>query len=97
MLIEIGFFLISFAIHMFSGIKLFVSKKQMFLIYATTLIIGSIWDNYAVFRGHWFYPGDGTLGIFIGLIPLEDYIFMILVPYSLIVLYKFSIKILGKK
>ena len=61
----------------------------MFALYASVLIFGAAWDNFAVWKGHWFYPGKGTLGIFLGYIPLEDYIFIIAVTYTIIVGYEY--------
>ena len=96
LIIEICILIIIFSIHKFSKIKLFENKLQLIVIFASTLIIGSVWDNYAVWRGHWFYPGEGTLGIFLGYIPLEDYIFIIVVTYAILVGYKFYEKYSGK-
>ncbi len=61
----------------------------MIVMYASVLVIGGIWDNYAVWRGHWFYPGVGTLNLFFGYIPLEDYLFIIVVTYAILVGYEY--------
>ena len=97
LLIEFGFFLIAFLIHKSSKIRLFKNKLQMLIVFASALIVGVLWDNYAVWRGHWYYPGQGILGIFIGYIPLEDYFFIIVVTYWIIVLYKFIEKKFEKR
>ena len=89
LIIEICIFVIIFATQKLNKIKLFENKFQLIAVFASTLIIGGIWDNYAVWRGHWFYPGKGILGIFLGYIPLEDYIFIIVVTYAILVGYKF--------
>ena len=43
------------------------------------------WDIYAVHRGHWFFDPDQVLGIYgpFG-IPLEEYLFFIVVPLAAI-------------
>lgn len=69
-------------------IKVFKSPKEALFFYLIIFLVGTIWDNFAVWRGHWYYPGKGILGIFIGLIPLEDYIFAIVTSYTVLVLYK---------
>ena len=89
LIIEICIFIVIFTTQKLNKIKLFKNKTQLIAIFASTLIIGGIWDNYAVWRGHWFYPGKGILGIFLGYIPLEDYIFIIVVTYAILVGYKF--------
>ncbi len=69
-------------------IKIFKSLKETVFFYLIIFFVGTIWDNFAVWRGHWFYPGKGILGIFIGLIPLEDYVFAIITSYTVLVLHK---------
>ena len=97
LIIEICIFIIIFITQKINKIKLFENKTQLIAIFASTLIIGGIWDNYAVWRGHWFYPGKGILGIFLGYIPLEDYIFIIVVTYAILVGYKFYEKRFANK
>ena len=97
LIIEICIMLVIFSIHKLSKIKLFENKLQLIVIYASTLIIGGLWDNYAVWKGHWLYPGEGTLEIFLGYIPLEDYLFIILVTYAIVVGYAFNKKYLRNK
>ena len=69
-------------------ISIFKSAKEISIFYAVIFVMGTIWDNFAVWRGHWFYPGKGILGIFIGLIPIEDYFFAIITSYTVLILYK---------
>lgn len=69
-------------------IKVFNSPKEAVILYRILIILGTIWDYIAITRGHWFYPGKGTMGIFIGVIPIEDYLFAFVCPYFLLILYK---------
>ena len=48
-------------------------------------ILFLIWDAYAIARGHWFFDRSQMLGI-VGPfhIPLEDYLFFIVVPLAAI-------------
>jgi lycopene cyclase domain-containing protein len=44
-----------------------------------------IWDAYAIARGHWFFDRSQILGIFGPFqIPLEEYLFFIIVPLAAI-------------
>jgi len=44
-----------------------------------------IWDAYAIAQGHWFFNRDQMLGIYGPLkIPLEEYLFFIVVPLAAI-------------
>ena len=87
LLIIIFWFIIVALIHQKSGVKLFKSQKHMLAVYLVILIIGILWDTFAIYRGHWIYQ-KGMLGINIGLMPLEDYLFIIIVVYAILVFYK---------
>ena len=93
LIIEIILILVTYIIHKYHKVKIFKSRKQMLIFWILTFVGGSIWDNYAVYKGHWLYPGTGLIGINIGLIPLEDYLFMFLVGYGFLVLYSVSNKL----
>jgi len=55
-------------------------------------VFGSLWDTFTIYRGGWIIPIEKTLGITIGLMPLEDYLFMLISPYFVITMYKFFTK-----
>jgi lycopene cyclase domain-containing protein len=69
-------------------IHLYHSRKERIIITLIFFVMGVAWDSYEMFMGHWIYPGPGTLGITIGFIPLEDYLFVLIVPYMVLTLYK---------
>jgi lycopene cyclase domain-containing protein len=45
-------------------------------------------DIYAVYKGLWSFSGKGTLGIHIFNLPIEEYLFAIIVPYFMLMVYK---------
>ena len=49
--------------------RLYDSRKERILIPIIFLIIGSVWDTYAIWRKHWTFEGPGLIGIKIGLMP----------------------------
>ncbi|MFB6204375.1 MAG: lycopene cyclase domain-containing protein [Candidatus Nanohaloarchaea archaeon] len=50
--------------------------------------VGVAWDSFAVLRGHWSFGSTGLTGIRIGVLPLEEYIFMVVVPFWIITVYR---------
>lgn len=40
------------------------------------------------FRGHWVFPTGKNINIFIGLMPFEEYLFILIIPYFIITIYK---------
>ncbi|MFA6301486.1 MAG: lycopene cyclase domain-containing protein [Candidatus Paceibacterota bacterium] len=69
-------------------IHLYNSKKERFEIVGFFFLFGIAWDTFAIFRGHWSFPVGKTLGINIGLMPLEEYLFALIIPYFVITVYK---------
>ena len=69
-------------------IQLFRSVKEALLFAATCLVIGVVWDSYAILRGHWSFGEQFFIGIKMGVMPVEEYLFMLIIPFSVLVLYK---------
>ena len=69
-------------------IKLYHSRKERIIATLTFFIIWVIWDTYATYKGHWTFHGNGLIGIKIGLLPLEEYLFILILPFWIITLYK---------
>lgn len=88
LLILAVFYLVALFLKFKFKVKVFSNIKEAVAFYSIVLVIGTIWDNIAVMRGHWSYPGKGIFGIFIGLVPIEDYIFAFVTAYFLLVLYR---------
>jgi len=69
-------------------IHLYKNRKERLEIVGLFFIMGVIWDWYAIYRGHWVYPRTSNSGIFLGIMPLEDYLFMLVLPYYILTVYK---------
>jgi len=68
-------------------IHLFKSIKEGLLVIISLLVIGSLWDSYATLRGYWSFEEEFFIGITIGVMPLEEYLFMLIVPFLVLVIY----------
>lgn len=73
-------------------IHLYESRKERMVTILVFFTIGVLWDHFAIFRGHWSFSGNGLVGIKIGLMPLEEYLFILIVPFWIITVYKVLIK-----
>lgn len=62
------------------------SRKQLVVFFSLTYITTFLWDNIAVFMGHWEYKN--MLGIYLGYSPVENILFAIAFPLSVITLYQ---------
>lgn len=59
----------------------FDSLKERLVWTLIVFIIGVAWDIYAVAHQQWAFPGNGLLGINIGILPIEEYFFFLIPPY----------------
>ena len=66
---------------------LFNSFKEAFAVTVSLFVIGSVLDSFAVFRGYWNYDNDFLVGVNIGLLPLEEYLFMLVIPFLTLTVY----------
>ncbi|OGK16448.1 hypothetical protein A2690_03815 [Candidatus Roizmanbacteria bacterium RIFCSPHIGHO2_01_FULL_39_12b] len=75
-------------IHKRNNLKLFKSSKHMFIIYLIPIVVGIAWDQFAIYRGHWTFGKEFLLGIYIGYMPIEEFLFMIVCLYFGLTFYK---------
>lgn len=66
---------VTFILEKSSHIHLYRSRKERLEIVGLFFLVGVIWDTFAIWRGHWIFPAGKTLGITIGLMPLEEYLY----------------------
>jgi len=60
--------------------------------FVTCLAIGVVWDSYATIRGHWSFGEQYFIGIKVGVMPIEESLFMLIIPFSVVVLYNILTK-----
>ena len=86
--ILIAVFLVSMSLKLKYKIQLFNSVKEGLLLAILLLVIGGLWDTYAILRGYWSFREQFFIGINIGVMPLEEYLFMLIIPFLVLVLYR---------
>ncbi len=69
-------------------LHLYKNRKERLEITFLFFVIGVVWDHFAIWRGHWFFPEGSNLGIKIGLMPIEEYVFILVIPYFVVTVYK---------
>ncbi|MDP2789464.1 MAG: lycopene cyclase domain-containing protein [bacterium] len=70
-------------------VHLYHSLKERIVVTLNIFVFGMAWDYFAVYRRHWIFPGDGLIGIRLWGLPIEEFLFFLIVPYFALVLYKF--------
>lgn len=73
----------SFWLEVFLKVGVLKQVKRMLLTIAPVAFLFIAWDKYAIAHGHWFFDKDQILGIYgPWCIPLEEYLFFIVVPIA---------------
>ena len=67
--------------------NLFRNSKERIKILGIIFIIGIILDSVAIWRGYWFLSQEKLIGITFGILPLEEILFMAIIPYFVLVMY----------
>ena len=75
-------------------ITIFGSKLFIFVYFSIALLFGTTWDYFAISRGHWSFGEKFLLGPGIGLMPIEEFAFFIVMAYFVLVVYKSLEKLL---
>ena len=57
--------------------------KRLLLTLLLPVVIFVIWDIYAISQGHWDFDPDATTGLLLpGALPLEEFLFFIIIPIA---------------
>jgi lycopene cyclase domain-containing protein len=88
-LILLFWLIVSAAIQYRYHVKLYRNVKQMVVTAGFYLIVGITWDIIGATRGHWTFQYENLMGIRLGVLPFEELLFMLIVPYGILVFYKF--------
>jgi lycopene cyclase domain-containing protein len=91
-------FIVICAIGVNFGFRLQFSKKlKLFLVTdSLILVIYLIWDFWAISKGSWFFDPDQILGLMLlGKLPIEEFLFFIIVPMMTVLTYLALTKLTG--
>jgi len=83
-------FLSCITVKLILGLRLFESKKHAVLTLGSLFVIGSALDSLALVRGYWSYQQKFLVGVTIGLMPLEEYVFMVVIPLLTITVFRLT-------
>jgi lycopene cyclase domain-containing protein len=87
LILLISVFLICVTVKLRYKLKLFESVKEGTLVFGSLFVIGSALDSFALLRGYWSFEQHFLVGIRIGVMPLEEYLFMLVIPFLTLIVY----------
>jgi lycopene cyclase domain-containing protein len=76
--------------HVVFKIKVYQTSSQAILMTMLFYAIGYIWDIFGVIRGHWFFGTNGLIGVNLFGLPLEEHLFHLIVPITILTVYKLT-------
>lgn len=88
LLVLLGFLLVAFVLEHTHHVHLYHNRKERLEMVGFFFVLGVAWDSFAIWRGHWAFPEGNNLGLTIGFMPLEEYLFMLIIPYFILTIYK---------
>ncbi|RPI80876.1 MAG: lycopene cyclase domain-containing protein [Nitrosopumilales archaeon] len=86
--ILLGVFLITVFFHQYFNIKLYKSRRHLLVYIITNLVLGSLWDQFVIARGHWSFNQKFLLDPKIGFMPIEEFFFISVLGYFGVVFFK---------
>ena len=89
LIILLFWLIVAAALHYRYRLKLYRNIRQMVVTLGFYFIVGVAWDMIGASRGHWEFGYENLTGIRVGILPFEEVLFMLVVPYGILVFYKF--------
>lgn len=73
-----------FILSFYPALKFWRNLKALILTLLIELLIFGGWDVFAAWRGHWYFNPDGIIGIKVINLPVEEWMFFIIIPFCCI-------------
>ncbi len=89
LLLLVSILLICIIVNLKFKLQIFESSKQAVVVFVSLFVVGTVLDSFAVLRGYWSYNVGGNffVGLKIGVLPVEEYFFMVVIPYMILTIF----------
>ncbi|MBK8459938.1 MAG: lycopene cyclase domain-containing protein [Micropruina sp.] len=88
LLLMAGCVLITLPLEWVLGARVYRRWRLALLAIIPTVVIFSVWDILGILRRHWWYSPEFTTGIHLGVMPLEELVFFIVIPLCGLLTYE---------
>ena len=88
MIIIIGVLIVALAIKSKYREVLYHSEKERLVISLVILVVMVSWELFSTHAKIWLYPGPGMIGIFIFGLPIELFLFYLVLPYCVFTVFE---------
>src|SRR5436305_14954467 len=83
-----AFFVLAVWLEVKLRVHLYKTRKEQILTSLILFVVGVAWDSISTIEKIWVYPGNGLVGIWIGVLPIEEYLFSLVVPFWILTVYR---------
>jgi lycopene beta-cyclase len=95
LLLMAGCLLITLPLEFLLRARVYRRPRRLLLALLPTLVVFLAWDALGIVRGHWWYSLEYTTGIRPARVPLEEYVFFLVIPVCGLLTYEAVGTVLG--
>lgn len=88
LLLMAGCLAITLPLELILGVRVYRRPRRLLLALLPTVALFSAWDVWGIVRNHWWYSERFMTGIRIGLMPLEELVFFLVIPVCGLLTYE---------
>lgn len=87
--------IVTLVLHHLSKVRIYKSKAHLLALNLIIFMVATIWDQFAIYRGHWTFGTQFLLGPKIGFMPIEEFMFILIISYFGLVIFRILEKKFG--
>jgi lycopene cyclase domain-containing protein len=88
LLLMLGCLVITLPLELVLGARVYARWRLAVLALVPTVLLFSVWDVIGIVRLHWTYNPDFITGVHLGVMPLEELVFFIVIPICGLLTYE---------
>lgn len=88
LLLMAGCLLITSPLELVLGARVYRNPRRLVTAMVPMLVIFLVWDVVGILRGHWTYNLRFVSGIHLGVLPLEELVFFVVIPICGLLTYE---------
>ncbi|MFA5261124.1 MAG: lycopene cyclase domain-containing protein [Candidatus Omnitrophota bacterium] len=73
-----------FVLSFYPPLRFYQHKRALFFSLGLIVLMFGAWDVLATTRGHWYFNPQGILGVWFLKLPVEEWLFFIIIPFCCI-------------
>ena len=88
LLLMLGCLVITLPLELVLGARVYALWRLAVLALVPTVLLFTVWDVIGIVRLHWTYNPDFITGVHLGVMPLEELVFFIVIPICGLLTYE---------